>query len=122
MNHTPPTHHQDYREAMQDAARAFLQRHQGEHLGDEQVLFSRAVNHLHLALEVPQYLAENLVGLAYGALRSEGQRLRLDVAASSACTVVLTDPRSGLTFTVPVAVIARHLIDTPARRTLRAVG
>lgn len=122
MNHTQPTHHQDYREAMQEAARAFLQRHQAEHLGDEQVLFTRAVNHLHLALEVPQYLAENLVGLAYGALRSEGQRLRLDVAASSACTAVLTDPGSGLTFTVPVAVISRHLIDTPARRTLRAVS
>lgn len=113
---------QDYRAAMQAAAYAFLERHQAEHLADEQTLFSRAVQHLQHALDVPQYMAENLVALAYGQLRSAGQRMQLDVATSSAATAMITDPASGLTFAVPVALIVRHLIATPARRTLRPVG
>ena len=113
---------QDYRAAMQAAAYAFLERHQAEHLADEQTLFSRAVQHLQHALDVPQYMAENLVALAYGQLRSAGQRMQLDVATSSAATAMITDPASGLTFAVPVALIVRHLIETPARRTLRPVG
>jgi hypothetical protein len=113
---------QDYRAAMQAAAYAFLERHQAEHLADEQTLFSRAVQHLQHVLDVPQYMAENLVALAYGELRSAGQRMQLDVATSSAATAMITDPASGLTFAVPVALIVRHLIATPARRTLRPVG
>lgn len=35
---------------------------------------------------------------------------------------MITDPASGLTFAVPVALIVRHLIANPARRTLRQVG
>ncbi|MDH0373912.1 hypothetical protein N7402_00760 [Pseudomonas aeruginosa] len=113
---------QDYRAAMQAAAYAFLERHQAEHLADEQTLFCRAVQHLQHVLDVPQYMAENLVALAYGELRSAGQRMQLDVATSSAATAMITDPASGLTFAVPVALIVRHLIATPARRTLRPVG
>lgn len=113
---------QDYRAAMQAAAYAFLERHQAEHLADEQTLFSRAVQHLQYGLDVPQYMAENLVALAYGELRSAGQRMQLDVATSSAATAMITDPASGLTFAVPVALIVRQLIATPARRTLRPVG
>lgn len=113
---------QDYRAAMQAAAYAFLERHQAEHLADEQTLFSRAVQHLQHVLDVPQYMAENLVALAYGELRSAGQRMQLDVATSSAATAMITDPGSGLTFAVPVSLIVRHLIATPARRTLRPVG
>lgn len=113
---------QDYRVAMQAAAYAFLERHQAEHLADEQSLFTRTVQHLQVVLDVPQYMAENLVSLAYGELRSVGQRLQLDVASSSGSTAVITDPGSGLTYAVPVALIVQHLIATPARRTLRAVG
>lgn len=112
----------EYRESMQAAALAFLQRHQAEHLGDGQLLFSRAVNHLQHALDVPLYMAENLVGLAYGELRSQGQRLQLDVACSSSHTAMITDPGSGMTFAVPVALIVRHLIESPSRRRLRAVS
>ena len=113
---------QEYRDTMQAAALAFLERHQGEHLGADQLLFSRAVNHLHNTLDVPQYLAENLVGMAYGQIRSQGQRLQLDMAASSAHTAMITDPASGLTYAVPVALIAHHLIQNPARRRLQAVS
>lgn len=113
---------QEYRITMQAAAQAFIERHQGEHLGDDQLLFTRAVNHLHNTLDVPQYMAENLVGLAYGELRSQGQRLQLDVGSSNHHTAMLTDPASGMTFAVPVALIVQHLIETPARRRLRAVS
>ncbi|TIH10809.1 hypothetical protein [Pseudomonas leptonychotis] len=120
MQHQEPA--QDYRVAMQAAAYAFLERHQAEHLADEQSLFTRTVQHLQFVLDVPQYMAENLVALAYGELRSAGQRMQLDVASSSTTTAMITDPASGLTFAVPVALIVRHLIATPTRRTLRAVG
>lgn len=113
---------QEYRASMQQAALAFLERHQGEHLGEDQLLFTRAVNHLHSTLDVPKYLAENLVGLAYGDLRSQGQRMRLDVETSSQTTAMITDPASGMTYALPVALIVKHLIDTPARRRLRAVS
>ena len=117
-----PQFAQDYRDSMQAAAFAFLERHQAEHLADEQTLFTRATQHLQLVLDVPQYMAENLVALAYGDLRSAGQRMQLDVATSSGTTAMITDPASGLTFAVPVALIVKHLIETPARRTLRQVG
>ncbi|MBS7660528.1 hypothetical protein I0D00_01000 [Pseudomonas lalucatii] len=112
----------EYRDSMQAAAMAFLQRHQGEYLGNEQLLFTRAVSHLQHALDVPLYMAENLVGLAYGELRSQGLRLQLDVASSSSHTAMITDPGSGMTFAVPVALIVQHLIESPARRRLRAVS
>lgn len=117
----PTNTQQDYRETMQAAALAFLERHQGEHLGDEQLLFTRAVSFLNNQLSVPQCTAENLVGAAYGQLRSQGQRLQLDVAASSEHTAMITDPASGMTYPVPVALIAQYLIQNPARRRLRAV-
>ena len=78
--------------------------------------------HLHLALDVPKSLAENLVAKAYGELRSAGCRMHLDISTSTGHTAVITDPASGMTFAVPVALIVRHLIANPARRTLRQVG
>jgi hypothetical protein len=107
---------------MQAAAYAYLERHQAEHLADEQTLFTRAVQHLQLVLDVPQYLAENLVDMAYGELRSADCRLYLDISTSTGRTAIITDPASGLTFAVPVALIVKHLIETPARRTLRQVS
>lgn len=121
MNTAQPQH-QDYRAAMQAAAYAFLERHQAEHLADEQSLFSRAVQHLHRTLDVPKALAENMVAKAYGELRSADCRMHLDISTSTGHTAVITDPASGLTFAVPVALIVRHLIANPARRTLRQVG
>ena len=121
-NQQHPEAGQDYRSAMQAAAYAFLERHQAEHLADEQTLFTRAVQHLQLVLDVPQYLAENLVAKAYGELRAADCRMHLDISTITCHTAVITDPDSGLTFAVPVALIVRHLIANPARRTLRQVG
>lgn len=124
MNTTDQKHPeagQDYRSAMQAAAYAFLERHQAEHLADEQSLFSRAVQHLQQALGVPKALAENFVAKAYGELRSADCRMHLDISTSTGHTAVITDPDSGMTFAIPVALIVTHLIKTPNRRTLRAV-
>jgi hypothetical protein len=116
-----PAINPDYRESLQAAALAYLQRHQGEHLGSDQLLFSRAVNHLTHSLDAAQALAENAVGAAYGELRSAGERLYLDVSTSSGHTAVITDPDSGLTYAVPVAAIVARLLRHPKRRHLHPV-
>ncbi|WP_421684495.1 hypothetical protein HKW98_09115 [Stutzerimonas urumqiensis] len=60
----PLGHAQEYRDTMQQAALAFLQRHQGEHLVDDGKLFERAVRYLVTSLEVPAFMADRLVHLA----------------------------------------------------------
>ena len=62
----------EYRAAMQTAALGYMQRHQAEHLGNDQQLFTRTVIYLQSTLEVPIHLAEKLTGLAYGELRTCG--------------------------------------------------
>jgi hypothetical protein len=106
----------EYRTTMQSAALCFMQRHQAEHLDNDQLLFTRAVTYLQTTLEVPIYLAETLAGLAYGELRSSGDQRRLDLASSSESVAVLTDPVSGHSFAIPVALIFLHLIDAPEQR------
>ncbi|MDI3355714.1 hypothetical protein MO767_15305 [Pseudomonas sp. UYIF39] len=101
----------EYRVAMQSAALCYMQRHQAEHLGNDQQLFNRTVNYLQATLEVPVYLAETLTGLAYGELLSGGGQRHLDLKGSSASVAVLTDPTSGKSFAIPVALIFKHLVD-----------
>ncbi|WP_460115398.1 hypothetical protein [Pseudomonas sp. H2_D02] len=55
----------DYRSSMQQAALAYLTRHQAEHLVDGDQLFKNCVHHLTVALEVPPGIATNLVQLAW---------------------------------------------------------
>ena len=100
----------------------FLRRHQAQHLSDDQLLFSRAVGFLTTSLEVPVHMAETLVSRAYGELKNDGDRRRLDVDNSTDKMAMLTDPASGLTFAVPVHLIFERLIDTPERRRLRVVS
>lgn len=104
----------EYRIAMQSAALCFMQRHQAEHLGNDQQLFNRTVAYLQATLEVPVYLAETLTGLAYGELHSGGDQRHLDLNGSSASVAVLTDPASSKSFAIPVALIFKHLIDAAA--------
>lgn len=59
---------QEYRSSMQQAALAFLKRHQGEHLADDGRLFERAVGYLTRSLEVPAFMADRLVHLAMSEL------------------------------------------------------
>lgn len=101
----------EYRAAMQSAALCYLLRHQAEHLGNDQQLFNRTVTYLQATLEVPIYLAETLTGLAYAELHSGGGKRHLDLKGSSASVAVLTDPASGKSFAIPVALIFKHLVD-----------
>ena len=61
MNTATHTDYQEYQATMQAAGLSFLQRHQGEHLGNDQLLFCRAVQHLVGSLEVPLHMAEKLI-------------------------------------------------------------
>ncbi|NWD44465.1 hypothetical protein [Pseudomonas yamanorum] len=121
MNTAIDTDYQEYQATMQAAALAFLLRHQGEHLGNDQLLFCRAVQHLVGSLEVPLHMAEKLVSRAYGELKSNNDRHQLDVDASSGAVAVITDPASGLTWAVPVSLIYQRIIKAPENRRLRLV-
>lgn len=71
-----PTQHcaQDYRTSMQEAARAYLLRHQAEYLADSDQLFESCVRHLSVALEVPTSIATKLVHLAWSEIRGHEQQ------------------------------------------------
>lgn len=111
----------EYQDAMQGAALAFLSRRQGEHLENDQLLFTRTVQHLVGSLEVPLYLAEKLVARAYGELKAGDEHRLLDVDASSTKVAMITDPRSGLTWAVPVHLIYDRIINAPDSRRVRLV-
>lgn len=121
MNTATHTEHQEYEASMQLAALFFLQRHQSEHLGNDQLLFSRAVQHLTGSLEVPLHKAEKLVTRAYGELKCSSNRHQLDVDASSTTVAVVTDPSSGLMWAVPVNLIYERIINATDNRRLRLV-
>lgn len=110
----------DYLDQLQQAALAWLRRHQARHLG-EQVLFSGAVSHLQVTLGANREIAENTVARAYGELRSADEPRYLDISSSTGKVAVLVDPRSGMTYAVPVKVILERVIDAPDRRRLQSV-
>lgn len=111
----------DYLDQLQQAALAWLRRHQVQHLG-EQVLFSGAVSHLQVTLSANREIAENTVARAYGELRSEGDPRYLDISTSTGRVAVLVDPRTGTSYAVPVRVLFERIIDAPNRRRMTAVA
>lgn len=113
MTITAQNPEREYRAAMQTAALCYMQRHQAEHLDNDQQLFSRTVIYLQTTLEVPVYLAETLTGLALGELRSDGGQRHLDLKNSSQSVAIVTDPTSGKSFAIPIALIFEHLVDAP---------
>ena len=112
----------DYQDVLQDAARLYLERHNSQHLGNDQALFSRTVAHLVDSFGCSQATAENLTARAYGDLKSSDDSRYMDVSVSTGQLAMLVDPVSGICHAVPVALIFQHLIDTPARRRLRSVN
>jgi hypothetical protein len=66
----------DYRERMQNAALAFLDRHQAEHLGDMTVLLSRTSDHLVDNFDVAKPVAIKLTSLAHIELMEVALRQR----------------------------------------------
>ncbi|MCU1778389.1 hypothetical protein NTD89_15285 [Pseudomonas sp. 14P_5.3_Bac1] len=66
----------DYQQCVQNAALAFLKRHQAEHLGDLSALCKRAVIHLVENLDVSEPVATKLTDLAHIELLDLAHRQR----------------------------------------------
>ncbi|AGE26930.1 hypothetical protein H045_14325 [Pseudomonas poae RE*1-1-14] len=109
MNLDQQTH--DYRSSMQQAAFAYLQRHEAEHLVDSDLLFDRCIRHLTLALEVPVFMAPQLVHNAWTELQVIKKRRWIGVDwASGSDRVHLVD------------ILADQRFPVPDRRALRGGG
>lgn len=102
------TSEKDYRYSMQLAALGFLLRHQAEHLGDQADLFERATNHLVNTLEVPAFMAADLVHLAMGQMtEGKASRLfRLEADPTGTTGIVhLVDVLSGDRVPIPLRIL-----------------
>ena len=109
MNHEQLDH--DYRSSMQRAAFAYLQRHEAQHLVDSDLLFENCVRHMTTALEVPVFMAQQLVHNAWTELQVINQRkwIGVDWGRDASSTVVhLVDIRANQRY--PIA--ARQLPQT----------
>lgn len=117
MNLDQQTH--DYRSSMQQAAFAYLQRHEAEHLVDSDLLFDRCIRHLTLALEVPVFMAPKLVHNAWTELQVIKKRrwIGIDLASGSDSTRVhLVDVLTDERFPVSARFLPQKLLDQ--RRTV----
>lgn len=112
MNLDQQTH--DYRSSMQQAAFAYLQRHEAEHLVDSDLLFDRCIHHLTLALEVPVFMAPALVHNAWSQLQVIKKRrwIGIDWANGSDSThVLLVDVLAEQCFPVSARLLPQKLLD-----------
>lgn len=111
MNHEQLTH--DYRSSMQRAAFAYLQRHEAQYLVDSDLLYDNCVRHMTTALEVPVFMAEQLVHSAWTELHVINQRkwIGVDWGSSPSNTVVhLIDTRADLRYPVPARMLPQTLL------------
>lgn len=72
MGHEQLDH--DYRSSMQRAAFSYLQRHEVHYLVDSDLLYDNCVRHMTTALEVPVFMAQQLVHIAWTELQLINQR------------------------------------------------
>lgn len=112
----------DYQECMQNAALAFLERHQAEHLGDLSVLFNRTIHHLVSSFDVAESIAIKFTSLAHIELVEIAFRQRLDLDYSSDTVVVIKDPIKGLCWSVPVSMIYERILNAPDNVRLRSTN
>lgn len=108
MNVAPLTQQQtdDYRTTMQQAAAAYIKRHEAEHLHDDG-LFERTVRYLVTSLEVPAFMADRLVHLAMTERMPKGKAwVGVDMASGpDESRLLILDRRIGQTMLLP----CRHL-------------
>lgn len=104
---------QEYQDMLKAAALAFLERHQCEHLGNDQQLFDRAVQHLISDYDVLTQIAEKLVHLACSDMSAVRDRQRLDIVSSTATHTVIIDPTTGSAWAVPVSLIYERILNAP---------
>lgn len=101
----------EYRDSMQAAARAYLERHQAEHLADDDQLFERAARYLVQAMEVPVFMAQRLVHLAMSDLGEPQQPwIGIEQASGPDCSVVLIDRRTGERALMPRRILPSRFI------------
>ncbi|MCQ6256908.1 hypothetical protein [Pseudomonas sp. Q11] len=104
---------QEYQDMLKAAASLFLERHQCEHLSDDQQLVKRAVQHLVSDFDVLTPTAEKMVHLAYSDLSAASDRQRLDVMTSTPTHTVITDTGTGEVWAVPVSLIYERILNAP---------
>jgi hypothetical protein len=100
----------DYQETVRAAALAFLERHEGEHLGDFGQLLMRTTNHLVDSINVEKSMAMRLVTQAYSELAAIHARQRIVLRECKEHTLIVTDPVRGCTWSIPVHLVYEHLI------------
>ncbi|MNJ16393.1 hypothetical protein D3C77_106540 [compost metagenome] len=98
---------------LKTAALSFLERHQCEHLGNDQQLFDRAVQHLVADYNVLTRMAEKLVHLACSDMTAIRDRQRLDIVSSTSTHTVIIDPSTGHAWAIPVSLIYERIINAP---------
>ena len=104
---------QEYQDVLKAAALVFLERHHCEHLGDDQQLFERAVQHLVSDYDVLTQTAEKLVHLACSDMTAVCDRQRLDIVSSTSTHTIIIDPATGSAWSVPVSVIYERILNAP---------
>lgn len=111
MNTLPAA--QEYQDVLKAAALTFLERHQCEHLGNDQQLFDRAVQHLVADYDLLTQMAEKMVHLACSDLNAIRDRQRLDIVSSTSTHTVIIDPATGHAWAIPVSLIYERIINAP---------
>lgn len=103
----------EYQDVLKAAALTFLERHQCEHLGNDQQLFDRAVQHLVADYDVLTQMAEKMVHLACSDMNAIRDRQRLDIVSSTSTHTVIIDPATGHAWAIPVSLIYERIINAP---------
>ncbi|KPN91720.1 hypothetical protein [Pseudomonas nunensis] len=111
MNNLPAV--QEYQDMLKAVAFAFLERHQCEHLGDDQQLFQRAVQHLVADYNAVAQHAERLVHLASSEMLAVSDRQRLDIVSSTSTHTVIIDTATGNAWAIPVSLIYERILIAP---------
>lgn len=111
MNNPPAV--KEYQDTLKAAALMFLERHQCEHLGDDQQLFDRAVHHLVTDFDVLTTTAEKIVHLASSDMSAVRDRQRSDMVSSTSTHTVIIDPATGNAWAVPISLIYERILNAP---------
>ncbi|MFU3873540.1 hypothetical protein ACM7HL_12840 [Pseudomonas aeruginosa] len=108
----------DYRSSMQQAAAAFIERHQAEHLHDDR-LYDRTVSYLVHSMGVPVFMADRLVHLAMTERLPKGARWIGIDAASGPDLCILRDHRINKSIPVPARYLPHRFQHHPASQAAR---
>ncbi|MBX7277969.1 hypothetical protein K2E96_11455 [Pseudomonas sp. ERGC3:05] len=104
----------DYRSSMQQAAFAYLKRHEAEYLVDSDLLFDRCIRHLTLSLEVPVFMAPKLVHNAWTELQVIKKRSWIGIdwaSGSESPSVHLVDVLANQRFPFQARFLPQKLLD-----------